>query len=63
MNEEQKIYHELEMLQEMGLLEDDLLGVFNQELKNKQDEKAMENLEENEPRKELENHMVKGLEG
>lgn len=54
MSEEQKIYHELETLQELGLLKGDIPQIMTQKLQEKQDNEIVVE----EPTKELENHMV-----
>jgi hypothetical protein len=56
MNDTQKIYHELEMLQELGLLEKgtNICEITTQKLQELQDSE----IQTNESTQELENHMV-----
>jgi len=53
MTEDQLLYHELEGLQELGLISGNLTEIYTEELRNKK-------VEIEEPYVELENHMVIG---
>ena len=58
MSEEHKMFHQLEMMQELGLIKGNLTNIYTQKLKEKQDEEQTKKLEDNQLTKELENHMV-----
>ena len=62
MTEDEKFYIELEILQEEGLLEKgtNIMKVMAQHDIEKRDNEIDEMVKEQEPEKELENHMVLG---
>lgn len=62
MTEDEKYYIELETMQELGMLEEgaNIMELMAEHDIEKQDEEMAEIIEENEPEKELENHMVLG---
>ena len=62
MTEDERYYIELETMQELGMLEEgtNIMKMMDEHDIEKQDEEMAEIIEENEPEKELENHMVLG---
>lgn len=60
MSEDQRLFHELEAMQELGILGDDLNKVYTQMLQEKKDEELTELINENKPVINDENQMVVG---